>query len=1227
MKLAKKWRPAMRILVILTILVPYFSSLAVLLPQDAEAVTNEPQVIFNEENHGKVEASYVEKETTIEWTIDYQKYQDTSTNDDVQRLMKLRLEQVANGVGTVKNMNDSGLMEEDGWYVEKEFSAESKGTLIVEMPKDVLELTIEVQMDEQRTTIQEVETAVLAAETEEAAEEPEVQAEVQTEEISETAVLENVLPQQAAGPHQVAAEVAEEEPQPEVQPEVETAEPAEEVTQTSESTTASETEEETSEPTSPPVQRAIGRALLSPVTRAEVIDPFDYTTMSNPEGIFPVHSVDNYLTNNSTNPTGTSPNVKNYNYGESAPTTPTVIDDGTALGNVFKVPSSTTDMNFVNGYHSYKVSYQDDFKTNYSGDAFTKKTVSPTSDPNQFKVQLDMIGDTISPIPMIDVVLVLDKSGSMGSTTSIGNTRWTDLKAAVKQFTESILVPGRNIQVGMVGFGSDVTRDDKNNVTANIPWADTALFSNDSGFTNNPSAILGHSIYTTSPPNNQSDSYTPTFLGVDAGLDLLMSGPGARENAFKVLVTITDGLPTIVPTNSYFNSNNTSENLKTSLAKTTESRSTTNIKRTLINTSGPSGRTYYEIDGNSRNVQANINLINARFNETNYSGVVPYSVGYHLSGTPGTSAGRVLDALAKGVVPANRFSASDVSGLVAALEGITANLISTIANATVTDPMSDYVSLVTPNGSEPFQKSALKVHLKTEEIEAIPLTGGPGDPGYASRINVSVDPVKDDDENEIGTIINLSNVSLGGQFDKDGQLSYREGFRITYTVELKEEWRDGKFYPANGTTYLANGNGENLYFAIPSVRNNEMMDIPVQKIWVDDDNKWGTREDIVLQLQEKTDDTGTNADWSDVVGKIIDVDENMDTFEGIFKGVPLTKEGAIVDYRIVERVKVDNRYEERRVYGYADPVYEPETFQADIALPDDSGEEVTPEVTKPKVTNRLKYTGFSFTKVGHDETTPLGGVDFTLTRGGTSSTVGVARSDETTGVVAFSNLPVGEYTLGEDVPLGYKDFAGLEVTISQGDDGVLFVEELSEDEIVVNKLKPFDLSILKKSSVNNDELPNAVFELYGKYEDNVLKELLATATTDADGIGSFIKNDSSGDTFELEAGKTYYIKETQAPDGFILLDGIFKVDVDVDGSVNVKYIQEGSDDIELEVDAHLTEEGNNIIQFTIENDQKGQLPATGGPGRKSSMIAAAMLIVFATGTTVYYVYRNRKGGA
>ncbi|WP_447440380.1 hypothetical protein, partial [Staphylococcus aureus] len=154
-----------------------------------------------------------------------------------------------------------------------------------------------------------------------------------------------------------------------------------------------------------------------------------------------------------------------------------------------------------------------------------------------------------------------------------------------------------------------------------------------------------------------------------------------------------------------------------------------------------------------------------------------------------------------------------------------------IRNANVFDPMSKYVALDTSS----VKTQALT--LKTSSPKSLNVTTG-AQPDYVNDVTV-------DTRNNS---VNLSNLTLSGN---DTQ---RDGLRVTYTVSLKEEYQDDKFYPANGPTYLADNQYKDQFgFAVPSVKvPPQKFDIEAEKIWDDEDNQWGTRKEVTLQLQQKS---------------------------------------------------------------------------------------------------------------------------------------------------------------------------------------------------------------------------------------------------------------------------------------------------------------------------------------------------------------------------------------
>ena len=158
------------------------------------------------------------------------------------------------------------------------------------------------------------------------------------------------------------------------------------------------------------------------------------------------------------------------------------------------------------------------------------------------------------------------------------------------------------------------------------------------------------------------------------------------------------------------------------------------------------------------------------------------------------------------------------------------------ALGTTTDPMSQYVDLVDDVSTIRFD--ALTLKKGTPNSLDIIGQGTPNFPLYAQMIQSNA-KVEDN-------TIKLSEMNLSGTSLE------RFGIRFTYKVELKEEYRDGSFYPANGPTSAKAFNyGESIGFAVPSVRA-DVFDIPVKKEWEDEGNRWGKRQDITLQLESRS---------------------------------------------------------------------------------------------------------------------------------------------------------------------------------------------------------------------------------------------------------------------------------------------------------------------------------------------------------------------------------------
>ena len=163
---------------------------------------------------------------------------------------------------------------------------------------------------------------------------------------------------------------------------------------------------------------------------------------------------------------------------------------------------------------------------------------------------------------------------------------------------------------------------------------------------------------------------------------------------------------------------------------------------------------------------------------------------------------------------------------------------------------------------------------------------------------------------------------------------------------------------------------------------------------------------------------------------------------------------------------------------------------------------------------RDDYTRISLRKQ-NENGLPLAGVEFALLKAD-GSTLMTAVSNEL-GLVTFEKIPYGSYTIVETAsPTGYlKSDTNIQLTV----DGSFInpTEPIATVENCPNEI------ILKKVDTEGNPLAGAAFALLNIYGEQVM-----TAVSDEDGIARFVK---------IPYGQ-YTLSETQAPDGFSLMEDI-----------------------------------------------------------------------------------------
>ncbi|MDT2766700.1 SpaA isopeptide-forming pilin-related protein [Lactococcus raffinolactis] len=1056
------------------ILIGFIPPILIACSSIAHAIEIQPDKIVDQAGL-KVSSSVSSDGNSLNWELQYEKNVASDGNDQA-----LKFKVTADGEAIAFNEDASFATNDDQWFAEKDFSKQSQGSLSFTTVLNVSKVALEIQADATKT-----------------------------DETQAVTINKNILTSAVEGPHELKLPaVATEETtevsaaSPPTAEEIISSQATETTTQTEEASEATEGTIQTSDDSTMvgPQQNYYRSSAASTYDVSAYNDPFKYTPDG---GQYPSHDTNQYTKSDS------SDMIKNYNYGSAGDS-----DSNVEIQNILE-----GNLNFDNGYHAYDVGNNQNINL--------KKIVIPTDNPTQFQIQLDIIGGSLKTRKNVDVAFVVDKSGSMD-----GN-RWTNLKLALGTFAHGLLDdnPGGSVQFGIAGFGSVIES------RTHVPYGKVGNFGvtqgNYTGFTTSADAFLTHALL-----NERPSGGTPTFLGLDAGLELLTNSQyNGREDAQKVLIILTDGLPTWGPTTTYTSSND-------GIRQSGMTSSFNNNGR--VETFKATNTTLYIGNGSdiSSTVRSNTISHGQKRTEQNLE-IDRYAIGFEVD-----DVNDILDALG----PQGKYSATSQTDLNHVLNQIKKKIQDVnalIRNANVFDPMSKYVALDTSS----VKTQALT--LKTSSPKSLNVTTGT-QPDYVNDVTV-------DTRNNS---VNLSNLTLSGN---DTQ---RDGLRVTYTVSLKEEYQDDKFYPANGPTYLADNQYKDQFgFAVPSVKvPPQKFDIEAEKIWDDEDNQWGTRKEVTLQLQQKS----GNENWANVSGKTITIKANAtgDSLKGKFSDVPAYDSSKnVLEYRVVEE----------RVNGYEEASYSPTSIN------------VNSDKKLLQVTNKLLKTSVTFTKVGNDGKTPLAGAGFTLYKADGTTAIGKEVTSDDNGQVTFDiELPIGKYVIKETTtPLGYETQDPIEIMIADAD-GKLTVSDIKDNQ-VVNLLKDFELIVTKKDNLGKD-LKGAKFKLVGK---DYSKEL-----------------DSDTNVFKFTGLKPgeYELIETVTPDGYVGLKDSIKIVIDQDGKVTI----DGKEQKDV-----ITTDGN-VIKYNVANQQKGLLPSTGGQGIRHLMEFALLVIGLSALVGGIYVYRNRK---
>ncbi|HHD7719675.1 TPA: SpaA isopeptide-forming pilin-related protein [Enterococcus faecium] len=235
----------------------------------------------------------------------------------------------------------------------------------------------------------------------------------------------------------------------------------------------------------------------------------------------------------------------------------------------------------------------------------------------------------------------------------------------------------------------------------------------------------------------------------------------------------------------------------------------------------------------------------------------------------------------------------------------------------------------------------------------------------------------------------------------------------------------------------------------------------------------------------------------------------------------------------------------------------------------------------------------------------LPGATFILQIKGETGTYHTLKEEVTSssGLAEFVIQKAGEYRLVETVgPLGYDTIPGnYEFQVDPYGTILYDGENVEENNIWtlthMNQIKPFDLAVLKQTDTGQ-ALKGAVFRLSGP-----------------DGQIELPNDDRATDTFVFENLKPgeYTLEEIKTPEGYLGLEQPVQIVIQTDGKVTVD-----GEPTEVQLQNDHT---NNQIHLVITNQALIPLPETGGSGRLSLLVLSLSGII----SFVIYWFLWRQG--
>lgn len=809
--------------------------------------------------------------------------------------------------------------------------------------------------------------------------------------------------------------------------------------------------------------------------------------------------------------------------------------------------------------HSYLKFGTDTSNPDYQIRKYTKET----STPGLYDVYLNVKGNKIENVKPIDIVLVVDMSGSMEDKPKNGDqTRAQATRDGVKQFLQAIKDDGKSqyVNVGLVGFSSsgdtNVTKDNYS-ATGSAGYLSVEM----------------KNLATSGQIDTINQKLSPKFgggtftqLGIRKGNEMLQRDVSGNQ---KMMILLTDGVPTFsYQVTQATTINGTDYALKTSPTETDKPVFTSQLWKW--------GQWWTKVDGSYKVSERLIrDTWPATLGESllaQQNGTEIHALGIQIGSDTGYIQSKTNPYLNEAAVRA-RMSLIASSGLYQ--DANSASDVTTYLNNQAKDVLKQFNTVNQGTISDPLGSQ----FIYGDDTPTVKSVGG--------SVVQNLPTVTKSNRS-----ISVSNMNLG----KDQEV------QIHYQVHLNTEsdnFQPDYWYQMNGkTTFTPTKDSNAVEFGVPSAKAPGTA-IKVTKQWQELTDSSKRPDSINFNVTRTVNNQSTNWQASGILSKS---DDWTKTFKQLSKNnqsvwLPAyDNNGNTFNYQVSSEAtdsyisSITNKTNESTItntqYGliidkYASNSTNTLTGAEFIVKSADGKQSYT---LKDNQLQQLSPGDYTIQEIKSPTGYQLDSTVYpiTLSQDGKWSSSGQ-------GINVKSPTTDGS---------GYKDGFSIATDKSNNTEKNNVVRFVKNDA-----LKKFDLTVNKVDKTTGNALKGAKF----------------TLTDSAGKTSSYKETDPTAMfTFENLSSGTYTLKETKAPDGYITSQDVTIVISD-DGNVNVTN-NNGDWKLALQNDA-----GNNQITLTVNNTNKTVFPFTGGSGNELYLIVGGAFILISALAGGYYVFRIKRG--